>query len=268
MPRETRISWTDSTFNPWWGCVKISPGCAHCYAAAFAHRIGQKIWGDDAPRRFFGDKHWNEPRRWNAAAVRDGCVHRVFCASMADAFEERADLDPQRERLFRLIEETPALTWQLLTKRPENVRDMVPSSWLRSWPAHAWIGTTTEDQQRVDERVPHLRLIPAPVRFLSVEPLIEAVTLRLDGIAWVIVGGESGPKSRPFDPAWAASIVEQCRTAGVACFVKQLGSVWSRANLGSSGPAADPAEWPEDLQGCQQFPDPDVFIDRQRALGA
>lgn len=253
MPRETAIAWTDSTFNPWWGCTKISPGCAHCYAAAFAHRIGQHIWGDDAPRRFFGDKHWNEPRKWNAAAVRDGRVHRVFCASMSDAFEERADLDPQRQRLWGLIEETPALTWQLLTKRPENVRDMVPPSWLRSWPAHAWIGTTTEDQRRVDERVPHLLRVPAPVRFLSVEPLIEAVTLPLDGIAWVIVGGESGGGARPFDPAWAQSIVTQCRTVRAACFVKQMGSVWSRAAGAADYQGADPSEWPEALR-VQSFP--------------
>lgn len=253
MPLETLISWTDSTFNPWWGCVKISPGCTNCYADAFAHRIGHDLWGADAPRRFFGDRRWNEPREWNDAAHREGRIHRVFCASMADAFEQRADLAPHRERLWRLIQETPALTWQLLTKRPENVRDMVPPSWLRSWPAHAWIGTTTEDQQRVGQRVPYLRRVPAPVRFLSVEPLIEAVNLPLDGIAWVIVGGESGPKSRPFDPAWARSIVGQCRAAGSACFVKQLGTRWSRAHLGSGRPAADPSEWPSDLR-VQEFP--------------
>jgi protein gp37 len=253
MPRETAIAWTDSTFNPWWGCTKISPGCAHCYAATFAHRIGQDVWGEDAPRRFFEDKHWSEPRKWNAAAAREGAVHRVFCASMADAFEVRPDLDPLRERLWRLIEDTPALTWQLLTKRPENVREMVPPSWLRSWPAHAWVGCTIEDQQRVDERVPHLLRVPASVRFLSAEPLIEAVTIPLDGIAWAIVGGESGPKARPFDPAWARSIIAECNGAKVACFVKQFGCVWSRETGAADYQGADPAEWPEDLR-VQRFP--------------
>ena len=123
------------TFNPWWGCVEVSPGCAHCYARTFSKRVGSAKWGKDETRRFFGDSHWNEPRKWNAAAAEMGERRKVFCASMADVFEDRADLGSQRARLFALIEETPHLDWLLLTKRPQNVRSMVPLRWLDAWPA-------------------------------------------------------------------------------------------------------------------------------------
>lgn len=119
MGAATEIAWTDATFNPWWGCVRVSPGCENCYAESFAKRTGNAVWGVQAPRRFFPDKHWSEPRKWNAAAEKAGIRKRVFCASMADAFERREELDPWRAKLFALIEETPWLDWQLLTKRPE-----------------------------------------------------------------------------------------------------------------------------------------------------
>lgn len=251
-------------FNPWWGCTRVSPGCTHCYAETFARRVGNDVWGKTAPRRFFGDKHWAQPLKWNAAAAQAGTAALVFCASMADVFEDRRDLDEHRARLFDLITVTPWLRWQLLTKRPCRVLDLVPDLWRRSvevtldarvvhhpsrWPSNAWIGTTVEDQQRAEERIPILLDIPAPVRFLSCEPLLGRVDLtaalgwrsacgaaspdyttkiRFEnlehaGIGWVICGGESGPGHRPLDLDHARSLRDQSRAAHIPFFFKQVG---------------------------------------------
>ena len=238
-----RSSGLITRFNPWWGCSRVSPACQHCYAETFAHRYGHDIWGKDSERRFFGDKHWNEPRKWNRKAEADGVRRRVFCASMADVFEARADLDEPRARLWELIAETPWLDWLLLTKRPASVHVLAPARWfvepgnllceacsgsaslplgttcneheprMTGWPANVWIGTTVEDQQRADERLPLLRSIPAGIRFLSCEPLLGPLDLDLTGISWVIVGGESGPGARPMDPEWVRTLREQCVSA-------------------------------------------------------
>jgi protein gp37 len=226
MGAVTEIAWTDATFNPWWGCQRVSPGCQFCYAETFAKRTGNDVWGKESPRRFFGDKHWNEPLRWDRRAAEDGVRRRVFCASMADVFEDRRDLDPPRERLWDLIESTPNLDWQLLTKRPQNVVRL--ARWgTREWPANVWLGTTVEDQQRAEERIPHLKRIPARVRFLSCEPLLGPVYIRpwlpLGGIHWVIVGGESGPKHRPMNLDYARALREQCAFGHVPFFFKQVG---------------------------------------------
>ena len=173
----TGIEWTDHTFNPWWGCTRISPACQHCYAETFAARF--KVgWGVGAERRPASAKVWSGPLKWNAAAQKAGKRARVFCASMADVFEERAELDPLRERLWALIAATPWLDWQLLTKRIDFVHTMVPRSWMDgAWPSNVWIGTTVEDQARAEFRIPHLLGLPAPVRFLSCEPLLDAVSV-------------------------------------------------------------------------------------------
>ena len=120
MSERTAIGWCDHTFNPWWGCQRVSDGCARCYAEAMAKRTGNPVWGPGA-RRFFGEKHWQEPVRWNAAAERLSVRRRVFCGSMCDVFEDRPDLVEPRGRLWRLIRATPHLDWLLLTKRPENI---------------------------------------------------------------------------------------------------------------------------------------------------
>src|ERR1700719_3859010 len=142
MAQNSSIEWTDHTFHPWWGCSKVSPACDNCYAELWAKRMGQQVWGNAAPRRFFSDAHWNEPLTWNDDADAAGQRKRVFCASMADVFERRAELNPQRTRLWQLIEETPSLDWLLLTKRPQNIAKMVP--WDREWPTNLWRGTTVE----------------------------------------------------------------------------------------------------------------------------
>ncbi len=151
MGKDTAISWCHHTFNPWHGCEKVSPGCANCYAEAFSKRIGRDIWGRGKPRRFFGDKHWAEPRKWNEDAMRAGERRRVFCASMADVFEADGSLVAHRERLWLLIESTPHLDWLLLTKRPENAAGMAP--WRGRWPANVWLGTRLRRANRNKARV-------------------------------------------------------------------------------------------------------------------
>ncbi len=223
MARNSRIEWTDHTFNPWWGCTKVSPGCTHCYAETWAHRVGMEIWGAKAHRRFLSDQHWKEPLRWDREAAREGRRHRVFCASMADVFEFRAELRPVRARLWDLIDQTPHLDWLLLTKRPHLVSRMVP--WGNNWPHNVWLGTTAENQKWADKRLPRLLDYPAAIRFVSCEPLLGPINLSpwLNELDWVIAGGESGPRARPMNPAWAIGLRDQCIQAGVAFHFKQWG---------------------------------------------
>lgn len=168
--------------------------------------------------------------KWNAEAEVAGARHRVFCASMADVFEKRRDLDVPRERLWELIGATPSLDWLLLTKRPENISGMI--GWSKDeWPHNIWLGTTVENHRYAEKRLPHLLVHPATVRFLSCEPLLGHVDLQpwfrrrgLWPIDWVIGGGESGGRSRPMHPRWPASLARQCRAAGVPFHFKQWGN--------------------------------------------
>lgn len=264
--KDSRIEWTHHTFSPWWGCEKVSRGCQHCYAEAWAKRTGHDVWGSGSPRRFFGDKHWREPLKWNTEAKAAGERRRVFCASMADVFEDRLDLNPQRERLFRLIEETQDLDWLVLTKRPENMRKLVPGHWKGGWPVNVWAGTTIESNA-TRERWAHLKQVPASVRFISAEPLVEDVDFStIIGVEysdiigdwlpeqihvlgghpspdWIIVGGESGGGASSFNPDWARKIRDQCAAGKVSFFMKQLGTnVEDRNDAGFDGD--EPGSWP------------------------
>ena len=227
----------------------------NCYAEALDHRWGGGHWGKNAPRRVTSDSNWRKPLAWNRKAEADGVRRRVFCASMADVFEDREDLDDARALLWELIAETPALDWLLLTKRPENILDFVPDEWWQCgwcggsddpdedqrpcdvgphgpvWPANVWVGTTVEDQQRADERIPWLARVPAPVRFLSCEPLLDEVDLinHVESVGWVICGGESGPGHRPLDLDHARSLRQQCRLWDVPFFFKQVGGATPKA---------------------------------------
>jgi protein gp37 len=238
MGAKTAIAWTDHTFNPWWGCNKVSPGCDYCYAATFANGRGgytgktdarPVIWGPprETTRRLFGPKHWREPLEWNAAAAQRGIRERVFCASMADVFEWHPLLDDARAQLWELIDRTPWLDWQLLTKRPMNIARMLPAAWLGRPRQNVWLGTSAETQVWADLRIPRLLEVPAVVHFVSAEPLLDDVDLRAylgpDRVNWVITGGESGPRHRPFDVAWVREINAQCSSAGAAHFFKQHG---------------------------------------------
>lgn len=306
MGANSNIEWCDHTFNPWEGCTKVSPGCAHCYAEARNKRFNGGTatnWGKGAPRRRTSIANWNKVIKWNRDAslflqctrgcrfqsTVDGlegfcpkcgdpqadCARpRVFCASLADWLDEEVPIAWLAE-LLDLIRSTPNLDWLLLTKRPQNFRARLaevvamevsngPSgtdqcygialaaAWLNgAEPSNVWVGTTVEDQQRADERIPELLGIPARVRFLSCEPLLgpvdlastiwnhtpartlvpmmkveDAKTLKsplIPGIHWVICGGESGPGARPMHPNWARSLRDQCQASAVPFFFKQSG---------------------------------------------
>ena len=228
MGRHSDIEWTHHTFNPWWGCVKISPACAHCYAETWANRVGMKLWGGDAPRRFFNENHWREPLRWNTEAKSRGVRARVFCASMADVFEPRRDLDVWRDRLWQLISDTPYLDWLLLTKRPGQIKIVYP--WASNPRMNVWLGTTAENQKWAQRRIERLVSVKAHLKFLSCEPLLSSIDLRPwlanKEIDWVIAGGESGGGARPTHPNWVRSLRDQCRVAKIPFHFKQWGH-WS-----------------------------------------
>jgi protein gp37 len=184
MGASTSIAWCHSTFNAWHGCAKVSPACKNCYAEAFNKRVGGNHWGVSAPRRFFGEKHWGEPLKWNREAEKAGERRRVFCGSMMDVFEIHPSTTESgmqlvaRTRLWQLIDSTPWLDWLLLTKRPENAEAVLPLEWWRNGlPHNVWMGTTVENQEYANLRIPQLMSIPARVRFLSCEPLLGWVRL-------------------------------------------------------------------------------------------
>jgi protein gp37 len=225
MGENSRIEWTEHTFNPAWGCTKVSEGCAHCYAETWAKRTGFKIWGQDAERRFFGDKHWAEPIKWDAEAKKLGVMHRVFCGSMCDIFEDREDMIDPRMAAFDLADATPNLLWLFLTKRPQNARAFLPPRWAGNgcWPRNIMLGATIENQQRLIERVRHLRGIlrefPGASFFASCEPLLSSLDWKeaeqgygdsLDLFDWVIGGGESGPGARPMHIDWIRKLRDDC----------------------------------------------------------
>ena len=243
MSAHTAISWCDATFNPWWGCVKVSPACTHCYAETFSKRVGLKVWGPDSERRFFGPKHWQEPLKWNAAAKKAGVRKRVFCASMADVFEDRADLKAARAQLFTLIDDTPQLDWLLLTKRPENIAKLMPPWWgNKTWP-NVWLGTTVENQSYADERIQLLLQTPAAVRFVSYEPALGPIDIQSWAfeLDWLIAGGESGAGCRAANPDWFRSVRDQCALHGIAFHFKQHGGLRPKSN----GRTLDGRTWDE-----------------------
>lgn len=303
MSKQTKIEWATHTFNPWTGCRRVSPGCANCYMFAFLKRFGR----DGTERRITSPATWRQVRRWDLDAFLTGQKWedtprpRVF-PSFCDWLDDEVPIEWLADFL-KLIHETPNLNWLLLTKRPENFVPLMQCAWrfavasprhghevasmINRWefhggaPANVWVGVSVEDQHRADERIPELLKIPAAVRFLSVEPLLEGVDISkrpfninggysddlMPGIDWVIVGGESGPKARPCHVEWIRSVVEQCKAAEVPCFVKQLGKLpvvdgrvdfehakeccgYANHLVLKDKKGGDPAEWPEDLRGA------------------
>ncbi len=232
------------TFNPWWGCLKVSEECHHCYAEDIAHHYGHEVWGpaSTTSRRVFREKHWQEPRAWNRQAKKQGHRRSVFCASMADVYEEHPGVVDERLKLWMLIDETPWLNWLLLTKRPENILPMSP--WGKgTWPDNVWVGTSVGVQKRAEERVPYLLEIPAVVRFLSCEPLLGSLDLSpwISQLQWVISGGESGYEARPMNMEWPRSLRDQCQEAQVPYFFKQIGGRYHD----SGGRELDGRTWDE-----------------------
>lgn len=271
MSENTKIEWCDHTFNPWEGCQKVGPGCDNCYAEARNARFAGGTatnWGPGAPRRMTSGGNWNKPLTWNKNAdafmAQHGRRQRVFCASLADVFDNA--VDPQwRTDLFRLIESTPNLDWLLLTKRIGNVRSLSQAAMgmigiiHKPLPQNAWIGATIVNKAEAERDIPKLLAVPARVRFLSMEPLLGPVDLthipvsgaghhefdpittanvlkraeaypQLPKVDWVIVGGESGPGARPMHPDWARSLRDQCEAAGVPFLFKQWGEHMPKSN--------------------------------------
>jgi protein gp37 len=259
MAKNSKVAWTDHTFNSFWGCVKVSPGCKNCYASAFSKRTGQDIWGADKPRRFFGPKHWAEPLKWDRDAAMSIPYKkaRVFAHSMSDIFETHNDMDIQKQlndariQLGRLIISTQHLTWLLLTKRSENMFKYFNLMFdgCDTVPENVWIGVTAETQEMYNKRSTALFEIRQHVSntFISFEPQLEAITMSGYVPDWVITGGESGPGCRPYDPDWARSLRDQSRHEGVAFFMKQLGGVHDHRS--------EMEDFPEDLQ-IREYPTP------------
>jgi protein gp37 len=265
----SKIEWTHHTFSPWIGCQKVSPACANCYAeketfVRVQRSKGRELWGPNGDRHRTSESYWKQPLKWNREAAKAGERRRVFCASLSDVFEDHPAIWPDwRADLGQLILDTPNLDWLMLTKRPENVIRMLPDFWVNlsepyGMPKTVWIGTTVENQEMAEKRIPELLKIPATVKFLSCEPLLGPLDLfhfdddsealrgigviesggvtlstpdsapegydnSYPGIDLVIDGGESGTAARPSHPDWFRSLRDQCKLAGVAYFHKQNG---------------------------------------------
>lgn len=208
MARISSIEWTNATWNPWHGCIKVSPGCKHCYMFRDKRRYGQE------PALVVRSKTtFQDPLSWHSPML-------IFACSWSDWFIEAAD--DWREEAWDVIRNTPYHTYQILTKRPERILDHLPVDWNSGW-NNVWMGVSIENQDYV-YRKELLDGVPAKVRFISAEPLIGPIKFgSLDKIDWLITGGESGPRARPMNPEWATSIKDQCLEASVPFFHKQNG---------------------------------------------
>lgn len=216
------IAWTMHTFNPWIGCCEVSPACDNCYAAAWDSRFeGGKRWGPHAPRRRTAESTWAQPLKWDRKAATLGIRHRVFCASLADVFDNHRSIpDLWRRDLWALIAATPNLDWLLLTKRPQNIGKY--KWWLRSC-KNIWLGATVENQEEAGRRIPHLTRHDEAVTFLSCEPLLGPLDLTqwIGDIDWVITGGENARDYRSAEVDWYRSLRDQCSIASVPFLFKQ-----------------------------------------------
>lgn len=257
MASKTAIEWCDHTFNPWRGCTPATgaPECLNCYAR---NNVGVKLhgigWGDAAERVIKAESGWEEPYQWTRAAMKAGTHPKVFCGSLCDFFEDNPQVVRARERTWRAIQDCKQLTWMLLTKRPENLARMVP--WCNGsdprgpWP-NAWLGVTCGHPDSL-WRIEELLKIPAAVRFVSCEPLLEKLDMKLPSAAptrdyefgqsrrarinWLIIGGETGPHRRPCKEEWGESLIVQADAAGIPVFNKAM-EINGRVSK-------DPAEWP------------------------
>ncbi len=278
MADKSKIQWTDATWNPITGCSVVSPGCTNCYAMKLAGTRMKHHWSREGltcdskagpvwnGQMRFNEEWLDQPLRWRKPRM-------VFVCAHGDLFHKSVP-DEWIEDVFDVMNKAHWHRFQVLTKRPERMREFMSHA---PWPLpNVWLGVSVEDQQRADERIPHLLATPAAKRFVSYEPALGPVNFWSDanyplpgggtgsafdwgnGVNWIIVGGESGPGARPFDIAWVRSTIEQCRAAGVSCFVKQLGRnpvhPWGGSIHLSNPKGDDMAEWPDDLR-VREMPD-------------
>lgn len=260
MGVKTGVEWCHHTFNVVWGCCKVDRGCKNCYADRFARRWG-RFWGPRAKYREFGDAHWREPHQWNALANATRSRPRVFGGSMCDPFDKRWSKE-LRARFWKTIRECEHLDWLLLTKRPENIPRFLPANWGYGW-SNVWLLASAHDQSTLVSRARILDDVPAMVKGISLEPLldpkVDLAPLNLGGafpsINWIIMGGESGPDSQigdyPVDAA--ARILRQAKQLGVPVFHKQFGTLRAKAFGWNHPKGGDPEEWPEKYRR-REFP--------------
>jgi protein gp37 len=252
MSNKTKIQWTDGTVNFWSGCKKVSEGCKNCYMFRDKERYGKNATEVIAVKE-----------ATNKANLRKLKVPSlIFTCSYSDFFIEEAD--GRRAAAWQTIKAHPQHQWQILTKRPERILECLPQDWGEGY-ANVWLGMSVENQRRLEERIPLLQQVPAAVRFLSCEPLLEAVTFSseygkdyLKEIHWVIIGGESGNQKgkyryRPCAIPWIEAIVQQCREADVAVFVKQMGTHLAKSLSLKDRKGGKMEEWPASLQ-LRQYP--------------
>lgn len=250
---KTNISWTNSSWNPWSGCLKVSPGCKFCYMHRDKERYGQdpNVVKRSSDATFCAPLKWKDPRL-------------IFTCSWSDFFIKEAD--PWRNDAFEVIRNTPQHQWQVLTKRIERVPECLPEDWGDGF-SHVWLGVSVENQDYID-RIEMLSNIPAKIRFISFEPLLGPIDLGplvesgvMEKITWAIVGGESGNDTgkyryRPCEIKWMQDLVDQLKSLGIKVFCKQLGSYQARILKLRDRMGANPQEWPKDLQNIkiQEFP--------------
>lgn len=246
MGQDSKIEWTNHTLNLWWGCTPVHAGCDNCYADALSHRWGHDLWGNDKGRRRI-NKAFSELDKYQRLAAAENTFHRVFIGSMMDIFEKSMPLvnpidhytetDDLRQELFTRVGMGlyPNLILLFLTKRPSNIPKMVPAGWLDEPPLNVMYGTSVSDQKTFDTLVVQLLNVPGK-HFISMEPQLEYVSLyglnimeelsesRID---WIIQGGESGHRKRPFNIEWAYQMRNQCEERGIPYFFKQIDKVKS-----------------------------------------
>jgi protein gp37 len=231
MGAKTSIEWCDHTFNPWIGCTRVSEGCVHCYAEEMMDkRYGRVKWGPKGERSVTSDAYWRQPRIWNRAAQAAGVKRRVFCASLADVFDDHESIsDVWRAGLWELIAETQNLEWLLLTKRPENWPKFMPVDECRPPFENVRLGVTIENQPAYNARFPYLQVargLASWPTFISYEPALGPIdweNLRCGAADWLICGGESGKDARPMHPDWARAARDGCASASIPFLMKQWG---------------------------------------------
>lgn len=251
MAENSKIEWTHHTANLWWGCTVVHEGCDNCYASTLSKRWNFDLWGNNKPRRLI-KKAFFDLEKFQRIAKSKGEIHRVFVGSMMDIFEKPMPLvdhegnpaidwadgsavgtDYLRDELFHNISIGlyPNLMFLLLTKRPSNINKMIPVEWLRKAPENVMFGTSPVSQKTFDTLVPQLLNVEGK-RFLSMEPQLEQINLtnkltnrQVQGIHWIIQGGESGHHRRPFNIDWAYSMYDQCVANGIPYFFKQIDKV-------------------------------------------